>query len=306
MFRFFRRLFSKAWCFWPVMTTLCLCCGITGLAALVGVEVEFDEDATEQAVMRENQTATQDEIFRLATIETWTPTPTATDTPTATNTPTPSDTPTATNTPTDTLTPTRTPIPSDTSIPTNTLPPSETPIPTNTPRPTRTPQPTNTTAVESSSSEPEVIETRYINSSAGSVNLRSGPSTNARIVGGLLHQDEIEIIGTNSAGDWYEIIYRNDTAWVFASLTSANRPAAISAPPADSGSSGSSGGSSPATAPPAAVCSCSGDLYNCTNGSFNTRAQAQACFEYCMSTVGYDVHRLDNDNDGLICESGVR
>jgi hypothetical protein len=53
-----------------------------------------------------------------------------------------------------------------------------------------------------------------------------------------------------------------------------------------------------------AVCSCSGDLYNCTLSDFPTHAQAQACYDYCISQSAGDIHRLDgNDNDGLACES---
>lgn len=54
--------------------------------------------------------------------------------------------------------------------------------------------------------------------------------------------------------------------------------------------------------PAAAVCECGSDQYKC--GDFATHAQAQACYDYCMATVGSDIHRLDgNDNDGLACES---
>ncbi|MDY6877335.1 MAG: excalibur calcium-binding domain-containing protein [Chloroflexota bacterium] len=53
--------------------------------------------------------------------------------------------------------------------------------------------------------------------------------------------------------------------------------------------------------PPAAVCDCSGDLYNCTN--FTTHAQAQACYNYCISLGRGDIHKLDRDNDGIACES---
>lgn len=53
---------------------------------------------------------------------------------------------------------------------------------------------------------------------------------------------------------------------------------------------------------PVPVCSCAGDLYNC--GDFSTHNRAQACHDYCMGIVGYDIHKLDgNDNDGLACES---
>jgi micrococcal nuclease len=50
-----------------------------------------------------------------------------------------------------------------------------------------------------------------------------------------------------------------------------------------------------------AVCDCSGNLYNCSD--FSTHSAAQACLAYCWDQVGYDIHRLDGDNDGLACES---
>lgn len=52
--------------------------------------------------------------------------------------------------------------------------------------------------------------------------------------------------------------------------------------------------------PPAAVCDCSANIYNC--GDFSSHNSAQACFGYCWEQVGYDVHRLDGDNDGIACE----
>jgi len=57
----------------------------------------------------------------------------------------------------------------------------------------------------------------------------------------------------------------------------------------------------PSAPPPAAVCDCSGNIYNCSD--FATRADAQACYEYCMSLGVGDIHRLDGDNDGSACES---
>lgn len=45
---------------------------------------------------------------------------------------------------------------------------------------------------------------------------------------------------------------------------------------------------------------CSSDVYNC--GDFTTQAEAQEVYDYCNPTVG-DVHRLDNDGDGVVCES---
>lgn len=56
----------------------------------------------------------------------------------------------------------------------------------------------------------------------------------------------------------------------------------------------------PTQAPPAAVCNCSGNLYNCAD--FSTHADAQACYEYCLTTGHGDVHGLDGDDDGSACE----
>lgn len=54
------------------------------------------------------------------------------------------------------------------------------------------------------------------------------------------------------------------------------------------------------SAPPG--CStCAADVYNCSD--FDTQAEAQSCFDYCVEQVGYDVHRLDADNNGVACES---
>jgi hypothetical protein len=55
------------------------------------------------------------------------------------------------------------------------------------------------------------------------------------------------------------------------------------------------------TTPVAGPCSCSANLYNCTD--FNTQNQAQACFNFCVSQGQGDIHGLDSDNDGEACES---
>lgn len=54
------------------------------------------------------------------------------------------------------------------------------------------------------------------------------------------------------------------------------------------------------SAPPGCTI-CDHDAYNCSD--FNTQAQAQACFDYCWEQVGFDVHHLDADGDGVACES---
>ncbi len=48
-------------------------------------------------------------------------------------------------------------------------------------------------------------------------------------------------------------------------------------------------------------CYCSSNRYNCSD--FTTHKEAQSLYECCLDKVGYDVHRLDADDDGLACES---
>jgi endonuclease YncB( thermonuclease family) len=54
------------------------------------------------------------------------------------------------------------------------------------------------------------------------------------------------------------------------------------------------------SAPAPTQCECSSNLYNC--GDFKTQAEAQTLFECCGGT-GHDIHRLDSDKDGKVCES---
>ena len=48
-------------------------------------------------------------------------------------------------------------------------------------------------------------------------------------------------------------------------------------------------------------CDCDRNLYNCRD--FDTQAEAQTCFDYCLDTQNRDVHNLDGGGDGLVCES---
>jgi hypothetical protein len=45
---------------------------------------------------------------------------------------------------------------------------------------------------------------------------------------------------------------------------------------------------------------CSHNAYNCSD--FSTQSEAQAAFESCGGTAN-DVHQLDRDRDGQVCES---
>ena len=57
----------------------------------------------------------------------------------------------------------------------------------------------------------------------------------------------------------------------------------------------------PVSVPSGSGCDCSGNLYNCSD--FKTQAQAQECYEHCMQVTGRDVHKMDGDEDGRVCES---
>lgn len=48
-------------------------------------------------------------------------------------------------------------------------------------------------------------------------------------------------------------------------------------------------------------CDCDRNLYDCRD--FDRQREAQTCFDYCMETVGEDVHNLDGGGDGRVCES---
>ena len=48
------------------------------------------------------------------------------------------------------------------------------------------------------------------------------------------------------------------------------------------------------------TCSCRSDRYNCDD--FKTRRKARELYKCCMRKVGYDVHQLDRDKDGMPCE----
>lgn len=46
---------------------------------------------------------------------------------------------------------------------------------------------------------------------------------------------------------------------------------------------------------------CAADIFNCTD--FATQVEAQAIYDHCMVIVGFDIHKLDRDGDGLACET---
>ena len=134
-------------------------------------------------------------------------------------------------------------------------------------------------------------------------NIRSGPGTDYPIISSASASEQIDVVGRTAAGDWLKLAGQG---WIFADLVD-NVPSDLptiappALPPAPTPIPARSEPVALPTAPGAPVCQCSGDAYNC--GDFGSWRAAQDCFEYCVQSVGYDVHGLDGDNNGVACES---
>lgn len=185
-----------------------------------------------------------------------------------------------------------------------------------------TPRPTNTRSVTST---PEL----EIEVAVSSANVREGPGTNYDVVGIMMEKETAIVIGRTNDSSWYNIqLADGSRAWIGSSVAntinsgSIRVAATIPAPSVDVTPTSPPNPTSPPTqptttqlpaatsAPPtqppppteaSAICSCSGDLYNC--GDFGTHNAAQACFNYCVSIGAGDIHGLDRNNDGMACES---
>lgn len=57
------------------------------------------------------------------------------------------------------------------------------------------------------------------------------------------------------------------------------------------------------TGTPPDPCICDQPTYSCS--SFSNWSAAQACFNQCRITAGYDIHGLDEDGDGVACEMTI-
>jgi micrococcal nuclease len=258
-----------------------------------------------------------------------------------TNTPYPTYTPYPTHTPLPE--PTDTPRPSNTPKPTSTPNPTDTPIPTDTltPTPARTEARVikivdgDTIAVDIGG---QTYTLRYIGvdcPESGDWMAAEATQANLDLVGGKTVYLEKDVSETDRYDRLLRYVFLADGTLVNAELVRLGYARAIAYPPdtkyqdlfeemeqeakdAGRGIWGltptptptprpptamptSAPAVVPTSPPPAAVCDCSGNIYNCSD--FATHAQAQACYEYCISQGRGDIHRLDGDNDGVACES---
>jgi hypothetical protein len=54
-------------------------------------------------------------------------------------------------------------------------------------------------------------------------------------------------------------------------------------------------------AAPSGCATCDHNAYNCSD--FPNQLTAQACYDYCFTRTGEDIHHLDGGGDGVVCES---
>lgn len=156
--------------------------------------------------------------------------------------------------------------------------PTLTAIPTETSQPTPTPTPIQVTF-------------NYFQADG----LRATPRLNGRIIKEIQPGDSLLVLGYQSQPYKVYLVRTKDgtEGWLFWKLgmfdpLESGQVPIISQPTPRPVSP-------PATPKPS--CDCSGDIYNCSD--FGTQAEAQQCFEYCPG----DIHNLDSDGDGSVCES---
>lgn len=132
--------------------------------------------------------------------------------------------PTPFPTPTRPLRPTFTPTPLATATPTA-MPPTPTPAETPTPIPTVTPSepPTATPEPPTPAAKPVAVV-----SGSAQVNVRAGPGTAYTQVGSVPRGVEVEIVGRNAAGDWWQVCCVNgQQVWIVARLVTARNAEAV-------------------------------------------------------------------------------
>lgn len=230
-------------------------------------------------------------LREVGVLPTYTPRPTLTSTPTATNTPMPEPTPTAT--------PTAKPTP--TLKPTLTLPPTETAVSTAVPclvaRYVADVTIPDGTRIDPNKSFVKTWRVRNAGTCPWenvTLNPVSGEAMDGLPVAvpqtkpGDNVEISVNLVAPAQAGTYrgvWRFAHRDETFGMLTVVISVRGNEAVNQP-------------TPTLAP---ICDCSGDIYNCS--SFTSHHQAQSCFNYCISIGRGDIHKLDQDNDGLVCES---
>ena len=203
---------------------------VKNLAGYLGQNLKFTVQAVGTILVGEYEYNFQSEAgeFRyIVPAATPTPTNTPTNTPTSTPTPTYTPTPTFTPTPTSTYTPSKTFTPTPTYTPSNTFTPTYTPTltftPSHTPTASDTPTATLTfTPGPTDASDVSRMRVLFKVLSNGAVNIRSCPGTTCNPpVGQARRGDVFEVVGQieGTDGEWYQIKYENQVAYIAGWLT---------------------------------------------------------------------------------------
>jgi len=115
-------------------------------------------------------------------------------------------------------------------------------------------------------------------------NLRSGPGVSFSILGVVLGGRMVNVSGQSIDARWLQL---DNGVWIAASLIQRTTTAPSQRPALLPTSS--------------AVCACDRDRYNCTD--FANLREAQRCANYCASQNLGDVHTMDLNQNGLVCEN---
>jgi endonuclease YncB( thermonuclease family) len=118
-----------------------------------------------------------------------------------------------------------------------------------------------------------------------------------------------DVSETDQYGRLLRYVYLDDGTFVNAAIIRAGMGRLVTFPPdvaqtenlkglqAEARDAGAGMWGDAATGP----CDCDRNLYDCRD--FDTQAEAQTCFAYCLDTQNRDVHNLDGGGDGFVCES---
>lgn len=121
------------------------------------------------------------------------------------------------------------------------------------------------------------------------LNVRMGPGLEHGARKSIPKGTCVELIGRNKTADWVQ----QKDGWMYANMLDI-QGRVDSLPVTDTSTS------SVPVVTQQYSCSCSGNIFNCSD--FSTQASAQRCYATCIQ-LGYgDIHWLDDDNDGIACE----
>lgn len=137
------------------------------------------------------------------------------------------------------------------------------------------------------SAKPEAAGTRY---ATESLNVRSKPSTDARTVGQYSVGDAVKLTSETS-GDWRQVIYRGESAWVKGDYLSKDKPAPARAEAADKPAPKAAPKASAPKAAPKAAAPKAADSKPAAGGASGAACASGSSVEKGLSSSAIKVHR---------------